>query len=102
MSVYTHEPTNSPKISRKGCQMPNSVPQVQKLRGPVALLSKVVFPFLQGIQQDHIRHSSRIPAITPTRATGKATKEVLGTRWICYQPPLGKSCQQALYLSRDD
>jgi hypothetical protein len=49
---------------------------MQKLRGPVALLSKVVFSlFLQGIQPDHIRHSSRIPAITPSRAALTCKRE---------------------------
>jgi hypothetical protein len=49
--------------------MKNSLPQMQKLRGPVSLLSKVVFsPSCKGIQPDHIWHSSRILATTPSRA----------------------------------
>src|SRR5258707_825053 len=69
MSVCIHEPMNSSKISRKGCQI--------KIRYRKCKNCASRLPF-----------SQRLCSPLFLKSTGKATKEEPGKTWTCYQHPV--------------
>src|SRR5258708_40357095 len=51
MSVYIHEPMNSPKISRKGCQMKIRYRKCKNYAGRLPFSRRLCSPFCEGFSR---------------------------------------------------